>query len=44
LEIRAEQVLPTSEGGWGERKRVEGEKKSRGTGERNGPNNVCTYE
>jgi hypothetical protein len=40
LEKRAEQVLPRSEGigrereraGWGE------------AGERNGPNNVCTYE
>jgi hypothetical protein len=33
LEKRAEQVLPGSEGGWGER--AEG---------RIGPNNVCTYE
>jgi hypothetical protein len=35
LEKRVAQVLPGSEGGRGERK---------GAGERNGPNNVCTYE
>jgi hypothetical protein len=37
LEIRAEQVLPGSEGGWGEMV---------GTGgrERNDPNNVCMCE
>jgi hypothetical protein len=35
LEIRAEQILPGS-WGWGGR--------GEGTGRRNGPNNVCTYE
>jgi hypothetical protein len=37
LEKRAEQVLPGSKEGWGEREEVEG----RG---RNGPNNVCICE
>jgi hypothetical protein len=36
LEERAEQVLPGSEGGWGEERKE-------GVG-RDGPNNVCTYE
>jgi hypothetical protein len=37
LEKRAEQVLPGREGDRGKRE-------GRGVGERNGPNNVCTYE
>jgi hypothetical protein len=37
LEKRAEQVLPGS-------KEDGGEREGRGTGGRNGPNNVCTYE
>jgi hypothetical protein len=37
LKKRAEQFLPASEGGWGR-------EKGRGGWERNGPNNVCTYE
>jgi hypothetical protein len=37
LVIRAEQILPGSEGRWGEREGAGG----RG---RNGPNNVCTCE
>jgi hypothetical protein len=38
LEKKAEQVLPGSEGGW----RKEG--RDGGTGGRNDPSNVCTYE
>jgi hypothetical protein len=37
LEKRAEQVLPGSKGGVGE-------KEGKETGGRNEPNNVCTYE
>jgi hypothetical protein len=37
LEIRAERVLPGSEGSRGQRKGLE-------AGGRNGPNNVCTFE
>jgi hypothetical protein len=37
LEIRAEQVLPGSERVWWERE-------GQWAGERNGPNNLCTYE
>jgi hypothetical protein len=37
LEIRAEQILPGSEGGGGDRERE-------GVGGRNSPNNVCTCE
>jgi hypothetical protein len=35
IKIRAEQILPESEGGLGEREGDRG---------RNGPKNVCTYE
>jgi hypothetical protein len=38
LEIRAEQILPGSKGGLG------GEREGGEVEERNGPNNVCTYE
>jgi hypothetical protein len=37
--MRAEQVLPGSEGGRGKREEVR-----EGAGGRNGPNNICTYE
>jgi hypothetical protein len=39
LEIRAEQILPGSEGEWG----GQGGDRGQGVGERNDPNNVCTY-
>jgi hypothetical protein len=38
LEKRVEKVLPGSEGGLGWRE------KGKEAGERNGPNNVCTYK